>query len=355
MGKRLQRLRQTMRSHGYDAVLLTCEVNQSWCSGLDFTDGYILVCENAAYIITDPRYIEALRAKADSDFECLCELDTFDSTILRCLSANGAKTLGVEDKEASYYDLCRIERTVAPCQVMPLGSLLDTLRAQKDEDEAEKIRTAQRITDAAFSHVLGYIKEGVTETDIAIELEFFMRRQGASARSFDFIVASGSTSSCPHAVPRSVPIEKGFLTLDFGCVCDGYCSDMTRTVFLGLADADMKRLYNTVLRAQTAAIDFITEGVLCSDADTVARRIIDVEYPGRFLHSLGHGVGRRIHEMPRLSSKTTDRRLLCGDVVTVEPGIYIEGKYGCRIEDMLIIGKGCAENITKSSKELIEL
>ncbi len=355
MGRRVDRLREEMQSRGIDAMLITCEVNQSWACDFDFTDGYLLVCLERAYLITDPRYIEAARAEADAAFECVCAPADVSEMMRSYLSDNNAQNVGIEDMELSYYDAMRFKGALDPYQVVPTGSMLDDLRAKKDADEIEKTVEAQRITDAAFSHILGYIKEGVRELDIAIELEFFMRRMGASARSFDFIVASGSAGSRPHAVPRNTPIERGLLTMDFGCIYGGYCSDMTRTVCVGSVGAEMKKLYNTVLEAQRAALDYITEGVRCVDADRTAREVTERGYAGLFSHSLGHGVGRRIHETPRLSPRAGDKRLACGHIVTVEPGIYVEGKYGCRIEDMLVIGEGCARNITKSPKELIEL
>ncbi len=355
MGQRLARLRAEMNRRDIDAVLITCEVNQSWVSGFDFEDGYVLVCADKAYLITDPRYIEAAKAEADTEFECILGQRDIGDMFSSLLRDNCAKSLGIEDKETSYYNAMSIKGMLDGIEIVPTGSMLDELRAVKDEDEIENIIKAQEMTDAAFSHILGYIKEGVTETDIAIELEFYMRKLGATGRSFDIISASGSASSRPHAVARNVPIERGFLTLDFGCIYRGYCSDMTRTVVVGGADEEMKRLYNTVLEAQKAAIEFITEGVCCADADRAARVITEREYPGLFSHSLGHGVGKRVHETPNLTPRATDKFLSRGHVVTVEPGIYVEGKHGCRIEDMLVIGDGCARDITASPKELIEI
>ncbi len=355
MGVRLQRLRGELASRDIDAMLVSCTVNQSWACGFDFEDGYLLVCRERAYLITDPRYIEAAKAEADGVFECVCAENDLGEMLRSYLSDNNAKTVGIEDKELSYYDAMRFKGALEPCETVPTGSMLDDLRSKKDPDECERIVEAQRMTDAAFTHILGYIREGVTECDIALELEYYMRRMGASARSFDIICASGSASSRPHAVPRSTPIERGLLTMDFGCIYDGYCSDMTRTVCVGLATVEEKKLYAAVLEAQRAALEYITEGVRCADVDRAAREVTEREYAGCFSHGLGHGVGRRIHESPRLSPKAGDHRLACGHVVTVEPGIYIEGKHGCRIEDMVIIGDGCARNITASPKELIEL
>ncbi len=355
MGIRLDRLREEMRSRELGSMLISCTVNQSWACGFDFEDGYLLVCPERAYLITDPRYIEAAKAEADAGFECICAPQNLSELLCSLLSDNGVCTVGIEDMELSYYDAMRFRGALEPYRVLPTGSMMDDLRSKKDSDEIEKIISAQKITDAAFTHILGYIKEGITERDIALELEFFMRRMGASGASFDIIAASGSASSRPHAVPRNTAIERGFLTMDFGCIYGGYCSDMTRTVCVGRATGQMRELYDTVLHAQTAALEYITEGVLCAAADRVARDITECRYPSLFSHSLGHGVGRRIHESPRLSSRSGDKRLASGHVVTVEPGIYIEGVCGCRIEDMVVIGDGCAQNITASPKELIEL
>lgn len=355
MGVRLDRLRAEMRDRSLDAMLISCTVNQSWACDFDFEDGYLLVCSEHAYLITDPRYIEAARVEADGAFLCVCASADIGEMLRSYLFDNNAKTVGIEDMELSYYDVMRLKGALSEFELVPTGSMLDDLRAKKDADEIEKIVEAQRITDAAFSHILGYIREGVSERDIAIELEFFMRRMGASGTSFDIICAGGTASSRPHAQTRTCPIERGFLTIDMGCIYSGYCSDMTRTVVFGKADQRMRALYNTVLEAQEAALDFITEGVRCADVDRVARKITERQYPSLFSHSLGHGVGRRIHESPRLSARAADKRLSRGHVVTVEPGIYIEGKYGCRIEDMVVIGDGSARNITASPKQLIEI
>lgn len=196
----------------------------------------------------------------------------------------------------------------------------------------------------------------MTETEVAAELEYYMKKNGSDKPSFDTIAVSGSASSRPHGVPRKVKLEKGFLTMDYGAMVNGYHSDMTRTIVIGKADDDMKKLYNTVLTAQLAAIEAITEGVKNADMDKVARDIIyGAGYEGCFGHSLGHGVGLEIHEAPNLSPSSGDLTLKVGQIVTVEPGIYIEGKYGCRIEDMVLIEEGGKRNLTNCPKELIEV
>ena len=238
------------------------------------------------------------------------------------------------------------------------SEILAQLRLCKDEEELRAIERAQAVTDAAFAHILNWIKPEMTEIEVALEIEFFMRKNGAEGLAFDTIAVSGTNSARPHGVPRRQKLEKGFLTMDFGARVDGYCSDMTRTVVLGRADEEIKRLYNTVLAAQRAALDAAAEGVSCHFLDSVARDLINgAGYEGCFGHSLGHGVGMFVHEEPRLSPKAKPTDLLQkGHVVTFEPGIYIEGKYGCRIEDMACIRPdGSFYDFTKSPKELIEL
>jgi Xaa-Pro aminopeptidase len=214
---------------------------------------------------------------------------------------------------------------------------------------------AQEITDRAFEHILGFINPDRTEIEVALELEFYMRKLGAEGIAFETIAVSGDASSLPHGVPRDVKLKKGFFTMDFGAKFNGYCADMTRTVVIGKADEDIKKVYNTVLSAQTAVLDVLGEGMLCREADKIARDIIyGAGYEGCFGHSLGHGVGMFIHESPRLAS-VWDKPLEVGNIVTVEPGIYIEGKYGVRIEDMVWLTENGAVNLTKAPKDLIEM
>ena len=233
---------------------------------------------------------------------------------------------------------------------------LEEIRAVKTEDEIEKIVRAQRIAEEAFDALLKNIRPDMTETDVADELEYQMKKRGSRKPSFDTIAVSGSNSSSPHGVPRNVTLEKGFLTMDFGAMCEGYHSDMTRTIVIGKADAEMKRLYDTVLEAQLAALAAIREGESNAAMDKIARDIIDgAGYEGCFGHSLGHGVGLKIHETPGLSWGAGDRTLKRMELVTVEPGIYIEGKYGCRIEDMMVVTENGGRNLTNAPKEMIEI
>lgn len=355
----LSNFKAELAKAGIDAAIISDKLNQRYLSDFDFDDGLVLVTSKESYLITDFRYVEAAKAQANPELTVL----TPDVRQLICIAGlladNACKTVMIEEQSLSYASYLRYCEVLKDYRLESGASkLLETLRLCKDEKELETIARAQSITDAAFAHIIEWIKPEMTEVDVALELEFFMRANGADALAFDTIAVSGTASSLPHGVPRRQKLEKGFLTMDFGAKVDGYCSDMTRTVVLGRADAEMKKLYDTVLTAQRAALEAAAEGVPCRELDKIARDIIDrAGYQGRFGHSLGHGVGMFIHENPRLaSSAPADSLLSRGHVVTFEPGIYLEGKYGCRIEDMACIRpNGSFHNFTQSPKELIEL
>ena len=355
----LSRFKAEMINKGADAAIISNKIHQRYLSNFDFDDGLVLVTRGESYLITDFRYTEAAKAQTTSEMRVLVPEVRQLVCVAGLLAENGCKTVWVEEETVSLDTFERYKKALADYTLESGASaLLGELRVCKDETELETIARAQEITDAAFAHILTQLHPDMTEIDVALELEFFMRRNGAEALAFDTIAVSGSASSLPHGVPRRCKLERGFLTMDFGARVDGYCSDMTRTVVLGRADAEIKKVYNTVLTAQRAALDAAAEGVLCRDLDKIARDIIDnAGYKGCFGHSLGHGVGMYIHESPRLSSYAGNETPLSrGHVVTFEPGIYLEGKYGCRIEDMACVrNDGTFHNFTKSPKELIEL
>lgn len=353
----LARFQEVLKASDADAALVTSEANQTWVTDFEFSDGYVLVTKEKAYVITDFRYIEAARAELSADFEASMPKFMLGE-ISEILKNIGATTVMFEEETLSVAGLAKIEDKIAGVKFVGGASkAIDGLREYKDAKEIELMGKAQDIADAAFAHVLKVMTPDMTEIEVALELEFFMRKNGASGPSFSTIAVSGSASSLPHGVPRNVKLQKGFFTMDFGAVYKGYCSDMTRTVVIGKADADMKKLYNTVLRAQLAGVENARPGMSCRGLDKIARDIIDGEgYEGRFGHSLGHGVGRYIHENPRVSFGAPEGKLLePGHVITCEPGIYIAGKYGCRIEDMLAITDDSCLNFAHSPKELIEL
>ena len=336
-----------------DAIIIIDELNQYYIGGFRFTDGYVVVTKESAHIVTDFRYIEAAEASAAEGFS-VCAPKSMLETINEIFKKEGVKTVAFEESRVTYAALEKMKGAV-PCEFVPSRGIIEQMRQFKDKSEVEKISKAQKITDAAFEHILKVMTPEMTEIDVAVELEFFMRKQGAEEKSFDTIAVSGSASSLPHGVPRNVKLEKGFFTMDYGCVVDGYHSDMTRTVVLGRADEEMKRLYNTVLNAQVSAIDGAKVGMKCNLVDKIARDIIEeAGYHGCFGHGLGHGVGLEIHEEPRFSPKCADF-FAAGHVITVEPGIYIAGKYGCRIEDMIYADGEKVVNLTGADKSLIEL
>ena len=352
--EKLTKIRSAMKNAGLEAILLNDEINQHYATGFPFTDGYVLITAKSAHIITDFRYTEDAHLHADPAFNVIAPESRRD-TVKDILTGEGVTTLGYENTVLSCADFSLLQKNL-PFEFIPMNDMMSGLRELKDADEIEAIGRAQKLTDGALAHLLSMITPTMTEIDVALELELYMRRHGAEGIAFDTIAVSGDSSSLPHGKAQNRPLQKGFLTMDFGAKLNGYCADMTRTVCIGRADKDMKRLYDTVLSAQKAALAEITVGKLTREVDAAARDLIDAAgYRGAFGHGLGHGVGMYVHEAPRLSPKAGDTPLQIGHVVTVEPGIYLSGKYGCRIEDMVAITENGVLNFTKSPKDLIEL
>ncbi len=354
---KLKRLVEKMKEQELDAVLVYNELNQRYLSEFAFTDGLLLITKKSAYLLTDFRYYEMALKGACRDFiiSDVHSSDVRTTTVPKVFEEEGCKRVGFEGSFLSY------ERYLSLCERYPsvefvnIGSMIEELRMIKTAQEIEYMQKAQDMTDKAFSHILNVLNPDMTEIDVAVELEYSMRKSGAESFAFETIAVSGDASALPHGTPRNEKLKRGFLTMDFGAKYNGYCSDMTRTVVIGKADEDMKKLYNTVLTAQMSALEMLKAGVTGAAADKVARDIINKDYDGCFGHSLGHSVGLFIHESPSLSSRATETRLSEGHVVTVEPGIYVFGKYGCRIEDMVCIKENGIYNFTHSPKELIEI
>lgn len=337
-----------------DCLLVTNEKNQRYLTGLNYTDGFVVVGREKAFLLADFRYIEVAK-RCENESLSVVLLESRAKTLGKVFSDNSFKSVGFESEEMSYATLQALKKTFDSVQFVPCSSLIEDMRVAKDESEVENMIKAQRIAEGALDRLLTLITPEMTEIDVALELEYGMRKLGAEKPSFDTIAVSGTASSLPHGEPRNIKLQKGFLTMDFGALYNGYCSDMTRTVVIGKADEEMKKVYNTVLKAQLSALEFVAAGKNGAECDKVARDIIyGAGYEGCFGHSLGHGVGMFIHEEPRLSW-TWDKTLPVGAVVTVEPGIYIEGKYGVRIEDMVWLGEKETLNLTNAKKELIEL
>lgn len=342
---------------GTDAALIFSVYNRRYFTGFESSDGILLVTKDAACFLTDFRYIEAARAQV-KDCEILM-LENQKKQLTELCSRYNVKTACFEAREMPFAEVQALKTSLPEVKFdesNSLSDIIEQLRMIKTADEVEEIVKAQAITDASFKHILEFIKPGVSERDLAIEIEFFMKKSGAKGPSFDLIVVSGENSSLPHGVPGDRKLQKGdFVTIDIGDIVGGYCSDMTRTVALGAVTDEMKKVYDTVLKAQLAALEAVKPGVICSDIDKVARDIIyDAGYTGCFGHGLGHSVGLQIHENPRFSPacSVTTR---AGMIMTVEPGIYLAGRFGVRIEDLVLITEDGCRDFTKSPKELIIL
>ena len=346
---RIEKFREAFAGKA-DAALITCPLNCRYLGGVDYTDGFLLITKENAYLFADSRYIEVAKRDAAADFEVML-LSGRRSSLIKALLKEGS-VIGYEDGVMPCAELSAYKEAMPEYSFAAAGGVTEKLRNVKDSFEKESIIKAQRIAERALEHVLGIITPDVTEREVALELDYFMRKNGSEGVAFDTIAVSGANSSLPHGVPTDKKLGYGFLTMDFGAKVNGYCSDMTRTVCIGKPDAEMERLYNTVLSAQCAALEFISAGKKCADADKVARNIIDgAGYKGLFGHSLGHGVGLYIHEDIHVSPRS-EQVLEAGNVVTVEPGIYVEGKYGVRIEDMVYVTESGCENLTRAEKKL---
>lgn len=334
---------------GADAVLITDPLNMRYLSGFKGGEGMLFISRGRRVLITDSRYTEA--ASKESDFELIEEKRDHKRTeiVKELVSAESAGSLAFEDLSMRCSEFNAL-KDVLDCidRWIPLKEAADNLRSIKYEEEINKLRQAFRISQEAFLDTLEIVVPGMTEKEARAELEYRMMKKGASGLAFDTIIASGPNSSMPHAVPSDRKFEEGdFITFDFGCHYDGYCSDMTRTIALGEISDEQKKVYEIVLRAQTEAISMLKAGVKCSDADRIARNIIgDAGYGKFFGHGLGHSLGLFIHEKPALSP--ADDTILSENVlVTVEPGIYLPGRFGVRIEDTVIITKdGCEDLVT---------
>lgn len=340
------------------AALIMSEENICYLTSFHSSNGYLLVTGDKAIFLTDSRYIEAAGNKITSCDEII-ETKGLAKSVVPVAQSLGIKTLMLESERITVSVYNDIKRLFTFCDVSCDGNLdkeISRIRMTKNDDEVAKIIKAQRIAENAFEHMLTFICEGKTEREVALELDYTMLRCGADALSFETIAVSGKNSSLPHGVPSDKKIEKGdFITMDFGAVTDFYHSDMTRTVAVGEVSTKQTQVYETVLKAQLAGLKAIRAGVPCRDVDAVARNIIKDEGYGDFFgHGLGHGVGVEIHESPSLNP-SSEAILEEGLIVTVEPGIYLPGEFGVRIEDMAVVTKDGCNNLTLAPKELIIL
>ncbi len=348
-----EKIAARLPEYGLDAMLVNSDPGEFYAAGFH-GEGVALVTPGRTWYYTDSRYIEAARQLVKGA-EVSQPAKGYPAVVAELCAAHGIKKLGFEERYMSVASYNRWTTAVG-AEFVPASALLAGLRAVKDEEELAAIKEAQRLTDAAFTEILNDIKPGVAECEIAAKLTYYMARMGAERNSFDPIVACGANGSKPHAIPSQKKIERGqFVTMDFGCVVGGYCSDMTRTVAVGEPSDEMRLVYDIVLRAQLDSIAAARAGVPGADIHAVAAKVIgDMGYGDRFGHGLGHSVGIEIHEDPGFAPRC-DAPNPAGAVITVEPGIYLPGKFGVRIEDMVRLTEDGCEDLTHSPKELIVL
>ena len=350
----LKRMLQYLAEHELEAVCVSKTESVRYISGFSGSSGILFVTRRQAYLLTDFRYVEQAQIQAP-DFEVIRITGNPYAVVFELCKNNRIQEIGFEGDSVTW-TVYNAMVTALP-QISLKSVRLDTLRFVKTEAEIELIKKAANIADQAFQSVLSYLRPGIREDEVAAEIEYSMRRLGSERPAFDTIVASGVRGALPHGVASAKVLERGELvTLDFGAVYQGYHSDMTRTVAIGAATSRQKDIYRIVLEAQLAGLNAVRSGSDCGVVDQTARDIINqAGFSDCFGHGLGHSVGLAIHEEPRLSSSAAGISLTAGMVVTVEPGIYIPGWGGVRIEDLVVVTSGGREIITASSKDLIEI
>lgn len=359
MHHRIEQLRGLFAEAGIDGMLVTGATNRRYMSGFTGSAGMILITREEALFLTDFRYVE--QASQQAPAYTLVQYDEAYKTLNERLMRYRGQRIGFESEHVTVHQLEQIRNSgqsgAAPVEWVPVQGLVERLRGLKSDEELALMQVAIDIADKAFDYIIDQMRPGVTEREIAWKLEVFMREQGAESLSFPPIVASGVNGALPHARPTDKPLAAGeFVTLDFGCTWKGYCSDMTRTVFIGQPTDEDEVLYDLVLRAQEAGVRAVRPGVVAKDVDAAARTIIvEAGYGDYFGHGLGHGIGLDVHEeIPRLNTRGSvvlAPRMLA----SVEPGVYLPGRGGIRIEDLVVVTEDGCRILTNSPKQLLRL
>ena len=344
---RCKKLYQSMSDRQLDAVLVTDRHNVYYFSGFSGSAGYLVITKSDKILVTDFRYTEQAMSQA-SDF-LVKDIVDFDIS----LYIGEDMSVGFENDTISYSEYNKFSSKIK--NLVPMSSMLTDIRSVKDDYEIKCIQNAASIADRAFDHIVSHISKGMTEREVALELELFMRRCGADGLSFDTIVASGARGSLPHAEPGSNVLKQGDLVvMDYGCMVGGYCSDMTRTVAIGDISEKQLEVYNAVKAVQSDCLNMVKPGAKCSDIHAHSGKVLNAKYPGCYGHGLGHGVGLEIHESPTLNMRNHSL-LVPGNIVTVEPGVYISGFCGVRIEDLVLVTQDGHTILSKSTKELVKI
>jgi len=351
----IDRIRQVMPEYKCSAMLITNQINRLFATGFSSSFGALIIMDNDAWLITDSRYIEAAEAAVkDAKVILMAKNETANDAIKSVFDKNNIKSVGFEDGFISYASHKEWTEKL-DIELIPAQKLINDLRSIKSRADVDKLIKAQRLSELVFEKVLPIISTDITEKDLAAEIIYQTLKNGADDISFNPIALSGPNASRPHGVPGKEKIGKGFLTIDYGVKLDGWCSDTTRTLCIGKPDDEMVKIYETVLKAQEAGIAAAHGGVKGFDVDKAARDIIEEAGYGDFFgHGFGHAQGLEVHETLRASPTSTDI-LPAGTVISAEPGIYLPGKYGVRIEDTLYLTETGSENITKLPKNLTVL
>lgn len=341
-------------THEADGLLLTSRYSRHYGAEFDIAEGVAIVTKKGCRYFTDSRYLESAQ-KHIRGFEVMemTRSNPYSTLINAAIDEFGVTKLGYEENYLTVAEYLAFEKALH-AKLVPMNAAISQFRQVKEPYELERMRKAQEITDAAFSEVLGRIREGMTEKELAAELVYCLLKNGGEGLSFEPIVVSGPNSSLPHGVPGDRKLQKGdFITMDFGVMYQGYCSDMTRTVALGYATEEMRQVYDIVLKAQSAGIAASRAGVTGKEVDAAARQvIIDAGYGAYFGHGYGHSLGLEIHESPNCNPSGT-AVMQENMVSSAEPGIYLPGKFGVRIEDVVVFQPDGCENLTHSPKNLI--
>ncbi|MGM0123678.1 xaa-Pro dipeptidase [Enterococcus sp. AZ194] len=354
MMKRVNKLREEMKKDGLDSILVTSKYNLRYLTNFTGTTGLAVVTLDKAFFVTDFRYTEQAAAQAQG-FEVIQNVGPIFDEVANLVKKEELQKLGFEEMHVTFAEYSILDEVIM-AELIPVAGLIEELREIKDEEEIALVKKACQIADAGFAYILKTIKPGMTEIEVANLLDFHMRSLGASEVSFETIVASGYRSAMPHGVASEKVIQQGeMITLDFGCYYQGYVSDMTRTFAIGDPGEKMKEIHQIVLDAQLKVIEAAQPGVTGVQLDAVARDYITkMGYGEAFGHSTGHGIGLEIHEGPNVSFRA-EEAFVPGNIITDEPGIYLAGLGGVRIEDDLLITTSGNEILTSSPKELIIL
>ena len=353
---RIARVQAALEDEGVDALYVTHLPNVRYLCGFTGSNGCLVIGRSGARFLTDGRYrTQAGEQVQGAEVEIYGLPDELDRGLRRAFADFGAASKTMIGFEAAHLTVAALDRLRGLGGFEPVGTkqVVERLRMVKEPAELDRIREAARMADEGLAHVLERVTEGASERELALDLEFYMRRQGADDVSFDLIVAAAERSALPHAHPSERQVEKGrYLLFDLGCIFEGYCSDLTRTVMVGDPDERHREIYDLVARAQQAGLDAVQPGRPAAEVDRAARQVIeDAGYGDAFGHGLGHGVGVEIHEAPTLRSTSSDV-LEAGNVITIEPGVYLPGWGGVRIEDLVAVTPGGADVLSRSTKEL---